>query len=169
MKTNFLLKEDFLDKEYFDKLKKIILAPNFPWYFKNYGATENDQFYLKDNSNNFHYYHQIYQNFIPTSNYFEFFLEILREKNIASLIDIKIISYTNTNSSYLHLPRIDYSIEHKCLIIFLNDCNGGIEIDSVKIEPIENRAIEFNGNDVYRSCTCTNSQRFSFIKINYIK
>ena len=158
--------EKYFHYNYFYRLKEIVESSNFPWEYRNFSAKFSDNFYAPEDNSFFHFIHDIYYNNKQVSPFYQE-LNRIDEVNEKKIIEAKIVCYMGSKEIVKHFPRIDYSFFNKCMILFLNTCNGGLEISNTKIEAIENRVVFLNGNDVYNTYSCTNSKRFMFLKINY--
>tara|TARA_R100001509_G_C4788697_1_gene188992 strand:+ start:55 stop:555 length:501 start_codon:yes stop_codon:yes gene_type:complete len=155
--------KNYLEKEYFETLKKTIFNNNFPFYFSDYVSYPSDTRKITD----FFFYHIIYKNFTPKSNYFPMFEPLLTKLNIKSLIRIKINMYTRTEKIIKHSMHTDTKYEHKGAILSLNKCNGGTWIEDKFIESEENQMVLFDPSKPHSSTSCTNDQVRVNIILNY--
>ena len=157
--------DNFLEKEKFDSLTKIVFSEYFPYYFQ-----ENiNDLYINDNKNN-HFYltHILYNNFKSNSSSFDNFYFLLDKINVKSLIRMKINCYPKTHKLEIHKSHSDYDFKHKGCIIYFNDCDGHTILkDGTKIESIANRALFFDPSLLHSSTSCTNKKARFNININY--
>ena len=156
--------KNFLDKEYFEKIKKqIVDNDEIPYYFQATVAYVNDN----KNEKQFYFTHICYNNDIPNSNLFELFKPLLKKLNCKSVIRLKINLYPRTDKLLEHNPHVDYDYKHKGLVLSLNTCDGGTRIGKKFIPSIENQALFFDPSIKHNSTTCTNEQARFNININY--
>ena len=162
------LLDDLVSNNFLRNLKGAVESEECPWHYRNYSSKYSDDFFVPNNYF-FHFTHEIFLNNTVISPLYHAinFTDLIKNLGGKELIEAQVIFYLGSKEVIKHLPRIDYSVPNKCMILFLNSCNGGLEIANTKIEAIEGRAIIFNGNDVYNTFSCTNSKKFMFFKINY--
>ena len=160
---NFKIIKNFLEKEYFETLKKTIFNNNFPFYFSNYVSYENDDKKITD----FFFYHMVYESFTPKSSYFPMFEPLLTKLNVKSLIRIKINMYTRTEKIIKHNTHVDRKYEHKGAILSLNKCDGGTWIQDQFIKSEDNQILLFDPSKPHSSTSCTNDQVRVNIILNY--
>ena len=80
--------KNFLDKEYFEKLKNQIVDNDaIPFYFQATVAHKDD---AKDEKQ-FYFTHVCYNDHVPNSNLFELFKPLVKQINCKSLIRIRLI------------------------------------------------------------------------------
>tara|TARA_Y100000289_G_C3906625_1_gene142294 strand:- start:342 stop:827 length:486 start_codon:yes stop_codon:yes gene_type:complete len=157
--------KNFLDKEYFEKLKNQIVDNDaIPFYFQATVAHKDD---AKDEKQ-FYFTHVCYNDHVPNSNLFELFKPLVKQINCKSLIRIKINCYPRTDELLEHYPHIDYDYKHKGLVLSLNTCDGGTRISKKFIPSVENQALFFDPNVKHNSTTCTDKQARFNININYL-
>lgn len=153
--------DDFLPKEYFNRIKKIIIHPDFPLFFNENVSGS------KDEPDSFYFTHTIYNHHKPNSLIF-FEMQIILDKlQIEFLSRIKINCYPRTESLITHHKHFDSVTPHKGCILSLNTCNGGTFIGDNFIPSIENRAVLFDPSQLHQSTNCTDKKARYNININY--
>ena len=163
--------DNFLDKEYFDKLA--ILFTNreeegnvlVPWYFvpsvSQHKVVEGKLFYLV---------HALYENNMPTSQYFDELIPLLAKLGARCLLRIKANLYPNTEILHEHLMHTDLEFFHSGAILSLNTCDGYTKLkDGTKIDSVANRMLLFDPSKEHCSTTTTNDFARFNININYIQ
>ena len=169
---NFLLSDDF------DKLEKIIMSSQFPWYHSETVVNYEDS-HKKDTT--FCSVHMLYENDRPTN---DTSMEIMKpilmklkdhqeQFNFAgTLVRVKINSYPNQNKFIEHEMHQDFSpskLPYKACLFSLNTCDGYTKFeDGTKVESVANRAILFDPTINHCSTNTTNQTRRVNININYL-
>lgn len=152
--------KNYLDKKYFEELKKTIFNNNFPFYYSDVVADQKDSKKLTD----FFFGHIIYEHLTPKSNHFPIFVPLLTQLQVKALIRIKVNMYTRTEKIIKHNMHTDYKFDHKGAILSLNECNGGTWIEDKFIESQENQMVLFNPSKPHCSTSCTNDH----VRVNII-
>ena len=186
--------DNFLDKEYFDRLVKTFtyeghenLNSIMPWYFTHKINKTHDY----RNTNLFYLVHIIYSENEPRSEFYGDLVPLLsklgyftntyrstphlfageseREKNVPSgLIRIKANLYPNTETLQEHPMHTDYGFPHNAAILYLNTCNGYTKLeDGTKIDSVANRLLLFDASEKHCSTTTTNDIARFNININF--
>jgi len=168
--------DNFLSKEDFKVLKSAIISRDFPYYYTDCVASENDK-------KNFYLRHQVYYSGVPHSPIFDLFQKtVLKHKSleIIALLRIKINFYPRSEKRIIHPKHIDNfkhctdgdKVKQKALILSLNTCDGATIIydneKTYEIASVENRALFFNPTKLHSSTNCTNEHGRFNININYI-
>jgi len=158
------IKDNFLPKNSFNKLKNFLLSSDFPWYYNpklnTNDPTEHRQIYFT---------HLVYNKKINSDYYTEFLdcidkLKIKKDK----LMRIKVNCYPKTNIIEEHVPHVDYKFKHKGALLSINTCDGYTGILGRKISSIENRVLLFDPSVLHFSTNCTNAGARINININYV-
>jgi len=145
-------------------LTETILSKDFPWYYAPAVATEKES----DSLYNFYYTHIVYSNFKPNSQLFqEFFLPLIEQLEVKSLVRIKVNMYPRTDTVYEHNEHTDYSYKHKGCILYLNTCDGYTKIEKTVVNSVENRIVVFDPSISHNSSTCSNDRFRLTINFNY--
>ena len=163
--------DNFLDKEYFDKLA--ILFTNreeegnvlVPWYFvpsvSQHKVVEGKLFCMT---------HRLYENNVPISTHYNKMIPLLEKLNAYCLIRIKANLYPNTHKLHEHPLHTDYCFFHSGAILSLNTCDGYTKLkDGTKIDSVANRILLFDPSEEHCSTTTTNVPARININMNYIQ
>lgn len=157
-----MIVDNFLSTDEFEKLKKDIISPYFPWYYQE-GITNagvyDDACLLT---------HLFYDAGKKISPGFEIVEPLLKQLKIDELLRIKANFYPN-NAQYIeHGKHRDYEFSHKGLLFYINTNNGFTIIDNdVKVESVVNRAFFFDPSILHQSTSCTDTKYRMNILINY--
>jgi len=157
--------DNYLPDDVFKNIKNILLGDRtFPWYFEktlNYN-------HVKD-STDFYLSHNICEKNLQNSSYLDLFKIFIDNLKMKAILRIKCNLYPATQKIIKHPMHIDYDIEHKGALFYVNTNNGYTEIeDNIKIKSIENRLLLFNPNKLHRSTNCTDKQVRCNVIFNYI-
>ena len=152
--------DNFLDKEEFNNLQKILMSDNFPWYFSDYITDEKD-------INNFYFTHLFYNTPDKISHYFYLFENFLKKIECNSLLRIKGNLYVGEKEKRKNKDHYDYKYKHKGCLFYVNDNNGETYFDNKKVLPKENRVVFFDPSKKHSSSICNNQKRRVTINFNY--
>ena len=168
--TNPIIIDNFLDKDFFEKLKTLIIKSEFPWFKR--------QTMVDSTTNNLGYFtHSFYNNNQAGSIYYnDYIIPILDQLNAISVIQVR----ANLTPSVFYIERgsafhCDYIFESlsKTAILYLNSCNGGTEIKinneikSIKAE--ENKMLIFDSDVEHRGIVSTDADFRYIINFNYFE
>ena len=159
----YTVTDDFLDKMDFEKIKKIILGPEFPWFFKN------DVAYDKKHKTHFYWVHGFFMHGRGvTSPIYNTLNPLLKKLEAKAFIRIRANLYSNQGKIIEHEKHSDFPFEHKAALFSLNTCNGFTTLaDGTKIESVANRLLVFDASTAHHSSTCTDAKVRCNININY--
>ena len=156
--------KDFLDKDFFFKLKQTVEDHEFPWRFRPCltGLIPNETFYFT---------FSFFNNFkINSDLYFTHIIPLLNKLKCMAPIEVRANLFLKKESikSGWHT---DNNFTCKVAILYLNTCNGGTELklkDTTKfIKSEENKAIIFDSNIEHRSVIQTDTDRRLILNLNY--
>ena len=155
--------DNFLDIDYFNSIKKIIMSDRFAWYFQD-GITNPE---TGEEEESFYFTHNVYSEGVKSSLFTH--LEILLQKlNVRTLIRIKANFYPNVNKFMENLSHVDYEEKHIAGILYLNNNNGYTRLnDKIKVDSLENRMLLFEGYKPHNSTLCTNTKGRFNINLNF--
>ena len=159
-----LIADNFLDKEYFTRLKEIVLSSQFPWFYQSKVNVLHSKEDLE-----LYFTHIVYNENKITGGFYNELEPLIKKLKANKIIRVKVNLYPRTSKLITHIPHKDYDYEHKGAILYLNTNNGyTILDDDTKIESIENRMLFFNSNKLHSSTSCTDVKVRVNININYI-
>ena len=171
MKDNYVVIDNFLDKEYFDSLVTIFTNAKetehgfMPWFFQPNVANENDE-----ENKIFYMNYTLYVGNVPMSNFFNKLIPLLDKLEIKCLLRVKANLYPNTHKLHEHPMHADYPFFHSAAILSLNTCDGYTKLkDGTKIDSVANRVLLFDASEEHCSTTTTNVSARINININYIQ
>lgn len=153
--------KDFTDLNLIYKIRSDLLGSEFPWYFTPYVAETNS-------GDGLYFSHLIYNNFSPTSQYFQDFIPILNFLGVKSIVRIKANLFPKSERLIKHDWHSDYTFSHKGAVIYMND-NDGFTIleDGTEIKSVENTVLLFDPSIKHRSTNCTDQKVRLTINLNY--
>src|SRR5210317_1898246 len=154
--------DNFLTKQNFDNLTKIITSNEFAWYYNDSVSYENKL------DNNFYFTHIFFNSAGIRSHFYEALTPILNKLDIKNLLRIKANLYPRTETLVHHKNHVDQDYKHKGLIFYINTNDGFTVVGNTKIKSIANRALFFDPSQLHHSTTCTDNKCRINININYI-
>tara|TARA_A100001015_G_C14665167_1_gene584624 strand:+ start:196 stop:696 length:501 start_codon:yes stop_codon:yes gene_type:complete len=160
------INKNFLDKDFFQELKKLIIESEFSWF-------KRETMVIGTKNNLGYFTHSFYNNHkINCDTYFKYILPILDKLNSKAVIEVRA---NLTPSVFFKEKKCDFHTDNsfncKTAILYLNTCDGGTEfkidnkIQLVKSE--ENKIVIFNSNIEHRAITSTNADFRYIINFNY--
>lgn len=156
------IKNNFLERTYFDSLQKNLLSNEFPWLYQDSVAKP-----AENNYNHFYFTHTFYEDLAPKSNYFQNIIPILQELKVKSLIRVRAIMYVNQGDLVVHDKHTDFPFTHNAAVLYVNNNDGYTEIDNKKIESVANTVSIFDGSKEHNSTTCTDQKVRVVLSVNY--
>ena len=159
---------NFLPKENFEKKKKIMTGPDFPWFFNN------EVLSLPGKNPHFQFVHTFYLRDKENSNLLEFLTPIITKFKPLTLLRIKANLLTRTEKHVEHGYHVDYASSKSAKIttgiFYINTNNGYTKFkNGKKIKSKENTFIEFKADELHTGASCTDEKRRIVINFNYIK
>ena len=161
------IEKNFLPSIFFNKLKDLVTARDFPWYFlkqttTNLPGVEQDKHFM---------FSHVLFNMVPpapTGKYFKDFepiLYFLDDKiKLKELLRMKINLYTNQNKIIEHAGHTDINEklipDPRATISILNfvTCNGGTKVAGKKYSSNENELLIFNNLNKHSGIVQTDTQ-----------
>ena len=158
--------DNFLEKENFDLLKKIIISEGFPIYYNSHVVSKDEI----TNLGELNFTHILYDSYAGIqSQYFDMIYQLLIQYlKPERIIRSKVNCYPRTWRPITHDFHVDYKFPHKGAILSLNTCNGSTKIKRQgKIKSIENRLLKFDPNTPHASVSCSDQRCRWNIIVNY--
>ena len=152
--------DNFLDKEQFEGLSKIIMGTHFPWFFKaDINKNDKKHTYLT---------HLMYDKYVANSQYFNDFINLILLLKPKALLRIKVTCYLRTLKILKHAAHVDYKFPHKGAIFYINTNNGKTILDDGKeITSVANRMLFFDPSKMHSSTSCSDQKARVSINFNY--
>jgi hypothetical protein len=157
----FKVVNNFLNKEYFSQIDKILISPHFAWYATNGVA--------KDYDGGFFLVHILYIDGKINSDFFNIIMQPIIDKlKIKKLIRVKINLYPATYKNENHGYHVDFPEKHRVALLYLNTNNGKTLFKNKSIKSIKNKLILFDGKKEHASTSCTDKPYRMTLNINYV-
>ncbi len=158
--------KNFLEKNFFQDLQKLITESEFAWFQRKTMVT--------GTTNNLGYFtHSFYNNNqINCDTYFKYIIPILNKLNSKAIIEVRAnltpsVFFKEKNCNF----HTDNSFNCKTAILYLNTCDGGTEFkinNKIKfIKSEENKIVIFNSNIEHRATTSQNEDFRYILNFNY--
>jgi hypothetical protein len=164
--------DNFLEKNDFLAIKSTILSNSFPWYVNGVVDDYDKEKYNKNEHNelfNIHMTHLFYRDHKVLSGYYECLSPIIEKINPKALIRIQANLNIVQKEKVVHGYHIDYE-DCTSAIFYLNSNNGSTLFkNGTEIEPIENRIIFFDSNNLHTGLSCTNEKYKCIINFCYVE
>tara|TARA_R100001143_G_scaffold2006_1_gene4820 strand:+ start:127 stop:627 length:501 start_codon:yes stop_codon:yes gene_type:complete len=164
----FKVVDNFLDKEYFKEIQKVMLDEFFPWHY-NSCITDS-----KDTKDKFYFTHNFYNNIQHktlhpgvASSHFNLLIKFLRQLKCKSLIRVKANLYLNKGKKQIHKFHKDFSFSHNGCLLFINDNDGLTYFSKKQVKPKANRIVFFDPSKDHASSLPTDNNRRININVNY--
>jgi len=158
----YKIKNNFLNKEYFNLLNQTFLNNMFPWYYQKDKVDVND--------NQFQFTHVFYDNKKENSNYSYILNELFKKINLKTIIKAKLNLTTKRKKFEKFNFHTDTDIKCNTAILYLNTNNGKTVFENKKLLPVnsvENRIIIFPSHIKHAGTTHTDTNFRIVLNINY--
>ena len=153
--------DNFLPKNEFVKIRDVICAKDFPFFYNGFVTDENSP------SNDYYFTHLFYSGLFVDPNC-HIFVDILNQLEVKSLIRIKANLYPSTDNIEYQSEHIDYDYEHRGAIFYLNTNNGFTTLENgTKVESMQNRLLLFDPSKPHNSTTCTDDKCRVNVNFNF--
>ena len=154
--------DNLIDPVLFSSIRDTLTGETFFWFYNdfiNYKPCDGYKFTneIIKNSNLSHFFFINYLNMVKPV------LEKISHKKLHS-VRFNLFTKTSTSQKYLinhHKPNT------KVAILFVNNTNGGIEVNNAFIQSTENQLVSFDSDVEYKIVTPTNNKIFTYVVINY--
>lgn len=158
--------KNFLDKNFFKDLQKLITKSEFAWFQR--------KTMVRGTNNNLGYFtHSFYNNNrINCDTYFKYVIPILDKLNSKAVIEVRAnltpsVFFKDKNCDF----HTDNNFNCKTAILYLNTCDGGTEFkidNKLKfIKSEENKIVIFDSNIEHRATTSQNADFRYILNFNY--
>lgn len=157
--------KDFLDKNKFDSITKIVVSTYFPWFYQHeQNPNAKDGFFFS---------HKLYaHDVVNSANYDSIVVNCLKPRiNYSSLVRAQVNLLTRTDKPRRSILHRDFDNQHMTTaILYLNESNGYTEFESGEmIKSIPNMYVEFPTNLKHRAVSQTDVDCRCVINLNYYK
>ena len=156
--------DNFLEKDVFEEIEKIVMGDKFPWFFNDF---KNDS----DDINNFQFTHTVVRgNGEVESKFIQYMKPFFDKLNIKKIFRIKINLTTRTQKLFNHLYHTDVPFECTTAIFYINSNNGKtIFKNGETVNSVANRMVTFPTQTLHAGANCTNDIARVVINFNYHK
>jgi hypothetical protein len=155
---------NFLDKDIFLDLKRILFSNEMNWHWVDYQTTNDSNFFTN----------HLYKNHQFTSDIFiKHLLQIIFKLKINALINIRANLLVNKNKELSSNWHTDNGTNNsKTAILYMNNCNGytSLKLNNDKETNIvseENKILVFDNGILHRAVHQTDTERRIVINFNY--
>ena len=157
--------KNFLDTEEFDKIKKVFLDSNFPWFYNSQIVSSSKPL------GNFQFTHTFYADNLVQSNYFSLLKPVIDKINCLTVVRVKANLLTKTDSNIDYGFHTDYDDDKVTTgILYINTNDGYTKFKDGSLEKSEeNKYIEFNSKLSHAGSSCTDKNIRVVVNFNYIK
>ena len=156
------IKDNFLDKTLFNKIKNFMTSSYMPWFYNDEINDANDKDY--------YFTHLFVADNKPTSNLSKNIIMPLMDKvNHKKILMAKANLFTKQNNNIEYGFHTDYpkDFKHTTVLFAINTNNGYTEFkDGTKVESVENRLIIFDGQLEHQSVGQTDTKQRINLNIN---
>tara|TARA_B100001250_G_C19705406_1_gene746701 strand:+ start:673 stop:1209 length:537 start_codon:yes stop_codon:yes gene_type:complete len=160
---NYVVVDDFCDKDYFKFLQDQVMSHDFPWLYQaevaNPGENKDEDFYFT---------HRIFENNNPISTFFNPCEKLFQDLDVKAVVRARVLLFVNQGKKIIHDDHIDFYFPHKTALLYLNTNNGSTGFkDGTRVDSIENRVVLFDGSTPHNSSTCTDQKVRVVFSVNY--
>tara|TARA_R100000406_G_scaffold93187_1_gene83066 strand:+ start:605 stop:1159 length:555 start_codon:yes stop_codon:yes gene_type:complete len=170
--------DNWLSTSEFLVLKDIFTSTTCNWFVVN-GISDNTETMKNLNPlDNYMFAHMVYQQYSPSSQYWEKVTEIIHPKlketcgqDFRVITRIKCNMYPRTPEVVQHPWHTDSSEIKgmRGLLLSFNTCDGYTGFaDGTEVDSVENRAVLFDSTEKHYSTSCSNASYRLNMNINYV-
>ena len=158
--------ENFLEDDFFESLKKLIIESEFSWFRRDHMVSDNDKTLG-------YFSHSFFNKYgVNCKHYDQFIIPILEKLNAHAVIQVRAnlspsCFYKGIKSEF----HTDSTHPSKTAILYLNTCDGGTELkidDEIQLVKAEkNKMLIFDTNVEHRGTPSTDVDFRYIINFNY--
>ena len=157
-----LVKENFLEQEYFNTLQELVLGDDFPWYY-----SDGVNFKGSDNAPYFQFQHTLFTKNRENSAHYQLLEPLLSALNIKAVCRAKFNLITRTNEIVEHGLHTDMA-DNTTAILYFNTNNGYTKFETGEsITSEANKLLEFSSNLKHTGSSCTYKKIRVVLNLNY--
>jgi hypothetical protein len=158
---SFKIKNKFLLKSEFNKIKSIVTHPDFNWFLQTSVLEE-------QKNKDIYFTHTFFkENEIRSPFYKDIIIPFIEKLKIKKLIRAKLNLYPRTDKKIIHGFHTDFKYKHNVALFYFNTNNGETLFRDKKVISEENKIVIFNGSLEHSSTTCTNKNYRISLNVNY--
>ena len=164
------IEDNFLKQEEFDKIQKLMMGLNFPWFYT-------DRILFDDDEDKFQFFHIFYNHGTEKSSFMNALGAILNIIKPFPILRIKtnlLMRTPNIVENKFHVDIFNISKENltqwTTSIFYVNTNNGYTKFeDGTKVKSVANRLVTFPANMKHYGTSCTDENVRVVINFNYFK
>lgn len=178
--TKFRVHENFLDTEFFENIKNTITDLNFPWRRRDSmtsGILSSDPIVknafssINDVNDSLFFFYSFYNKMEILSDLYKPYIIPILEK-LEAEAPIQVRANMSISELYKHCHwHCDYDFKCKTAILYLNDCDGGTELnindEIIFIKADANKMLIFDSDILHRGTTSREQPVRYIINFNY--
>jgi hypothetical protein len=141
-----------------DKIHKLLLSYEFPWYYHPYQATLKDNFFLG---------HTFFKDGEINSEKISYLEPILNKLKPKKILNIRANFLKRSSKCSWHVDEFTKDLSHKTAIYYVNTNNGYTEFENKKVKCIKNQIVIFDAHLKHRAKGQTTNNERMVINFNY--
>ena len=153
---------NFLEKNYFNKLKKMLHDQVFPWHYHNNMVNDKDEGYLS---------HCFFNNNKIYSNDFFMFEHLLDQLKVAALTQLRANLVLSKEKSFESAYHVDNPYKNcTTAILYFTTCNGKTifkDRNITEIESQEYKIVIFDSQTEHKMVSQTNTPKRIVLNLSY--
>ena len=102
------VQDDFLEREYFDRIVNTVWQGNFPWGFQRDVARVGEHM-EEGYGDHFYFVHNLWEHFSPESSFFDELRPVLKQLEVRALIRMRLLLFVNQGKQIIHDKHIELS------------------------------------------------------------
>jgi hypothetical protein len=153
--------DNFLDKEYYNKLYSVVSNDNFPWYYTPCKTRPGD--------GNHQFIHTVFQDYVPQNiDLHNLLIDFYNQLNASAIIRNKLNCTIKENKKKVFGFHTDNEVNSITAIYYFNTTNGNTVFESgEEYESIANRLITFPSHLRHSGTNHTDEYRRLVMNINF--
>jgi len=182
MSSEIVVIDDFLPKEKFLPIQKLLLSDEFPWTWAEHTViypTDMDKREIPshvlpliscEELDNFQFQNVMYIDSLPRNEYLQYVFPVISNLKPTAVGIHRVKANLNPRADRIirHGMHVDAWFDCMTAVYYLNTNNGyTIFEDGTEIESVENRIVIFPSKIKHTGTTCTDEKRRVVLNINY--
>lgn len=166
-KPEYQVIDNFLDKEYFDKIQNTLTSLDMNWFYR-------DNMTSDDENGMCYFTHNFFLKNVVYSPHFNLLTPLLDKLQISALIELRANMTISKQDTYESSWHVDTPYENtKTVILYMTTCNAktmiNVDNEIIEIGSVENRILIFDTNISHKMISTTDAKRRIIVNLNYFQ
>ena len=164
--------DNVLEEGPFEQLQQLMMGNNFNWFYGPHKVYQegDDRSKEQDTLHNFQFFHPIYRNLKPVSEFYTHIKPLLKKINPIFIHRIKANCTPYSEEIKKFELHTDVSFDCRTAVYYINSNNGYTYFENgEKVKSVANRLVAFPSQMKHAGTTCTDTKTRVVINLNYLR